>query len=100
MLVDSRGRWRKRRVVDRYIDVNLPYPDAKVAAALCMGGPCKYVLKNGSGITNNWLFEHVVPNIRQSEHFQDPVAAVLALPLLWACFSVDAQAFVPNDLCN
>jgi HEPN domain-containing protein len=98
--VDSRGRWRKRRVVDRYIDVNLPYPDAKVAAALCMGGPCKYVLKNGSGITTNWLLEHVVPNIRQSEHFQDPVATVLALPLLWACFNMDAQAFVPNDLRN
>lgn len=38
--IDSRGRWRKRRVQDRYVSSNLPYPDAKVAAALCVGGPC------------------------------------------------------------
>ena len=98
--VDSRGRWRKRRVVDRYIDVNLPYPDAKVAAALCVGGPCKYVLKNGSGITSNWLYQHVVPNMRQSQHITDQVALVLALPLLWACLSPDMQAYLPGELRN
>lgn len=36
--IDSRGRWRKRRVQDRYVSPNLPFPDAKVAAALCVGG--------------------------------------------------------------
>jgi hypothetical protein len=28
----------------------LPYPDAKITAALCTGGPVKYALKNGSGM--------------------------------------------------
>jgi hypothetical protein len=87
-------------MVDRYIDVNLPYPDAKVAAALCIGGPCKYALKNGSGITVNWLHEHVVPHIRQSEHIKEQVATVLALPLLWACFTPDMQAYLPGELRN
>ena len=43
--VDNRVRWRKLRVQDRYVSINLPYPDAKVAAALCVGGPCRYALK-------------------------------------------------------
>jgi hypothetical protein len=98
--VDSRGRWRKRRMVDRYIDVNLPYPDAKVAATLCIGGPCKYALKAGSGITTNWLHEHVVPHIRQSEHIAENVATMLALPLLWACFNPEMQAYIPAALRN
>lgn len=63
------------------LDVNLLYPNAKVAAALCVGGPCKYVfLKNGTaGITTNWLLEHVVPHIVQSQHIHQQVASVLAL---------------------
>ena len=42
--VDSRGRWRKVRVSDSYIDVTLPYNDAKVASKLCVGGAIKYEL--------------------------------------------------------
>ena len=37
--VDCRGRWKcKKRIVDTYIDVNLPYPDAKVVSVLAIGG--------------------------------------------------------------
>jgi hypothetical protein len=45
-------------VVDGYIDVNLPYPSAKVAGILCIGGSVKYaLLQDGrSGIINDWLF--------------------------------------------
>jgi hypothetical protein len=39
---DSRGRWKKYvRQQDKYADVDLPYPDGKVAVALCAGGSCK-----------------------------------------------------------
>ena len=48
--------------MDTYIDVDLPYPDAKVEAALCIGGACKYVLKENCGIADDWLLEHVVPS--------------------------------------
>jgi hypothetical protein len=42
--VKQRGRWRARKqVVDTYIDITLPYPDAKTAAVLCgPSGPCWY----------------------------------------------------------
>ena len=42
--IDFHGRWKRHtRQVDMYIDVELPYPDAKVATALCIGGACKYM---------------------------------------------------------
>ena len=42
---DIRGRWKSRkRVSDVYDDVELPYPDAKVANKLCIGVPCYYLL--------------------------------------------------------
>jgi hypothetical protein len=38
---DIGGCWKgKGRVSDAYNNVELPYPDAKVAAVLCGGGPC------------------------------------------------------------
>lgn len=98
--VDNRGRWRKRRVQDRYVSVNLPYPDAKVAAALCVGGPCRYALKQGSGVTDDWLRQYVVPNILPSQCIQERVALVLALPILWAAFDDEMEAYMPATLRN
>ena len=98
--VDSRGCWRKRRVSDRYVEVNIPYPDAKVAAVLAMGGPVRYGLNNGSGITETWLLENVVPNICRSVHLQQQVALVLALPLLWAAFDDSMIDYMPGTLRN
>ena len=43
---DLRERWKKRRTSDQYEDILLSYPDAHAAAALCVGGPIKYVLKS------------------------------------------------------
>jgi len=52
--IDCRGRWKtKKRIVDTYIDVNLPYPDAKVASVLCIGGAIKYELREGSGVSDD-----------------------------------------------
>lgn len=47
--IDARGRWRKRRVSDRYVELALPYPDAKVCGMLCMKGPIKYSLQKIQG---------------------------------------------------
>jgi hypothetical protein len=94
--VDTRGRWRHLRVSDIYTEINLPYPDAKVAAILCIGGPCKYVLRNGSGISDQWLSENVVPCML--DRIQRNVSLVLALPLLWACFDPRMESFVPQGL--
>ena len=77
---DIRGRWKNRaRVSDAYDDVELPYPDAKVASKLCIGGPCFYLLANeqtngespGDNDANltmmmkTFLLTHVVPNVRR-----------------------------------
>jgi hypothetical protein len=58
-----------------------------LAGRLWIGGTCKYVLKEGSGITGNFLLERVVPSIRT--WFTASVATVLALPLLWTVFKTD-----------
>jgi hypothetical protein len=92
--VDCRGRWRrKKRVADDYIDVCLPYPDAKVAGKLCIGGPVKYVLRLNSGISDDWILEHVVPNIMR--RFPRQVGLVLGRALLWACFEQGAAGTLP-----
>jgi len=49
-----RGRWRQRkRQVDDYTiePTAVPWPDAKVAQALCKGGSFHFVVKEGSGIS-------------------------------------------------
>ena len=87
--IDCRGRWKRNshRVVDRYVDVGHHYIDGKVAAALCPGGPVKYVLVEGCGITRDWLMVNVVPGIASFyDDENDTLADVLALPVLWACF--------------
>ena len=97
--VDHRGRWKRRQQqVDTYIDVQLPYPDAKVAAALCVGGPCKYGLRQGSQISDNWLSEFVVPHIMQQ--YSRDVALTLGRALLWAAFEPSLHGYLPAALCN
>ncbi len=93
---DLRGRWKRRKhVSDVYDDVELPYPDAKVAGRLCVGGPCKYVLKEGSGVTDNFLLENVVRSTRT--RYSDDVAKVLGKALLWLIFSPDGD-YLPQAL--
>ena len=44
--MDARGRWKSNeRIVDIYIDCLIPFPDAKVASILCIGGPVKYMVR-------------------------------------------------------
>jgi hypothetical protein len=64
--------------------VELHWPDLKVASKLCIGGPCKYALKEGSGLSDDWLVQNVTPNI--ADVYGAEVAAILAKPLMWALF--------------
>jgi hypothetical protein len=64
--VDMRARWRKKgRQQDNYADCILPWPDTKCAASLCKGGPVQYTLKHNSGVTEQWIYDYVVPGIRK-----------------------------------
>jgi hypothetical protein len=84
-----------KHVLDGYDDIELPFPDAKVAGKLCIGGPCKYVIKEGSRVTNKFLLEHVVPNICTC--LPADVAKVLAKPLLWMLFSLQ-KTYLPQAI--
>ena len=89
--VEIRGRWKGgkgSRVINRYIDVKQLYHDAKVAATLCVGGAVKYVLIEG--ISDEWLYENVVPSIRRRFPNDRKLCVLLAKALLYICLkSVD-----------
>jgi hypothetical protein len=93
---DIYGCWRKgKHVSDVNNDVDLPYPDAKVAGKLCIGGHYKYVVKDGSGVTYNFLPQHVVSSI--PAWFSANVAKVLAKLLLWMLFSSERN-YLPQAM--
>jgi hypothetical protein len=92
---EYRGRWKnRRRVSDVYGEHELPYPDAKVAGFLCAGGPCSYCIKSGSRVSEEWILQHVVPNIASST-YGTSLAKILGKALLWTIFSANSQ-WVPN----
>ena len=111
---DIRGRWKaKGRVSDVYDDVELPYPDAKVAEKLCIGGACYYLFPNEdannlNGVVDEAIGNHidmmktfilteVVPNIRK--RVPESCALVLGKALLWFIFSNSTVAnnFLPEN---
>ena len=99
--VEIRGRWKGQkggRVVFRYINVQQLYEDARVASLLCRGGPVRYTFKEGVEITDDWLFEHVVPNIRRRYPNDARLCRVLALALLYICLQHNEDIYVPPPL--
>jgi Transcriptional activator of glycolytic enzymes len=92
---DTRGRWKKRRVSDDYDDMELPYPDTKVAGMLCVGGPCSYRVKANCGVTDAWILANVVPNIARV--YGNSLAKVLGKALLWCIFS-ERSEWVPHNI--
>jgi hypothetical protein len=102
--VEVRARWKSTgtKIIRRYMSNDLPYADAKVAATLCIGGACMYSLNDQSGITDAWLYEHVVPSIftRSKVQGRESVAHVLALPLLWASMDATMEPFMPSGIRN
>ena len=82
---DLQGCWKRDcHLLDRYDDKELLYPDAKVAALLCIRGPCSYHIKEGSAITDDWILEHIVPRI--AAKYGPTLAKLLGKALLWTIF--------------
>ena len=71
-----------------------------MASLLCIGGPCSYSVREGSGISDDWILENVVPQI--ASHFPRAVALVLGRALLWLVFDdyhiQDGESYLPNDM--
>jgi hypothetical protein len=83
---DIRGRWKSSTCVsDVYDDVKLPFPDAKLAGLLCPGGPIRYAIMAGSGVTRASIEDRVVPKIKAK--FGRDVAYVLGSAILWVLHS-------------
>lgn len=77
------------------------FEDAKLAGILCLGGPVMYAAKEGiTGITNQWLFEHVVPNIRRRFWNNNRLCRILCLLLIYICLAHNEEVFVPGELRN
>jgi hypothetical protein len=94
---DIRGRWKSRRhVSDIYDDVELPFIDAKVGGILCIGGPCKYKIQEGSGITDDFILENVMTKART--RVGDNVAKVLGKALLWYIMDPCSDGDIPDFL--
>lgn len=67
-----------------------------VASILSVGGPCKYVWKDGANLSDDWLCEYAVPHIAQK--MSPGVAAVLGKAFMWACYEPSLSGFVPSVL--
>ena len=94
--VDYRARWKMKRMQDRYVDIQLTWPDVNAASMLCQGGVCKYVVKSDAGLTDEWIASNVAHGI--TSIFGSAVGAILGKTLLWACFDSEWQEKVPVDI--
>ena len=95
--VDARGRWKThRRMVDTYIDNCIPYPDAKVASILCIGGAVKYMVRTISNITSDFILTNICPHIQNI--FPREVSLVLGTALLWAFYDDTFSNIFPQDI--
>ena len=70
-----------KQTVDTYVDPDIPYPDAKIATALCIGVPIKYELQKGFGFGDCWLIEHVLPEVYKM-HYDRKAVMTLRKALL------------------
>jgi hypothetical protein len=65
--------------------------DTKVTSALCIGGPCIYILSEA--VPETFVYHHVVPVI--FDQYGSNVALFLGNALLWACFNASVSHLVP-----
>ena len=57
---DARGRWKSNCcMVDRYVDNSIRYPDAKVEVVLCVGYAIKYVVREGSQVSSEFILTNI-----------------------------------------
>jgi hypothetical protein len=81
-------------VLSTYEDTELPYPDAKVAEILCIGGSCFFTTNTAGdnvaaaggvvstmAMMKTFILSNVVPKIQK--RMSDAVALVLGKALMW-----------------
>jgi hypothetical protein len=94
--VEYRGRWKNsHRIIDTYVDTTINYVDAKVAQALAKGGACVYVVEEASGISDDWICDHVVPNMA-AQDIDRQVCVVFDRALLWRVSDKSGDLAIPQ----
>ena len=69
-------------MVDTYMDCVIPYPDAKVAPTLSIGGLIKNATKIGHNISGEIILNHFCPHITSLISRQ--ISLILGRASLWA----------------
>ena len=96
---DIRGRWKQKQSVgDVYNDVELPWPDMKLATYLCIGGPCKYKIKKESDINNNFILQYIMKDVLGC--YEREVYIVLSAALLFYIFTPEGNTIALSFLLN
>ena len=90
-----RGRWMgSKTIVDTYIDLEQPYPDAKVAACLAGPlGPVLYEIENTTLCDNDFI--NLFPNLK--DVLDDSILKLLGLALVWASFQENLNHALLNE---
>ena len=89
---DYRARWKAQRQYDWYTNTQLNWPDINTASHLCKDSICLYKPHVDAGVADKWLANSVARRIISV--LGDNVGAILAKPLLWACFEELTRDFV------
>ncbi len=74
------------------------YDDAAVASSLCFGGAIAYVPTSDDFlfVTDDWLMEHVVPNIARKFGQDRQLCRILGRALLYACLDDNLEDYIPG----
>ena len=92
---DYRGRWKSKRMSDRYDDIQLDWIDAKVAQVLCPGGVASYHVIDPA-VTREFICQFVTPNI--AEVFGIELAFLFGKAILWLAYSEHKELLLPQWL--
>ena len=92
---DHRGRWKNKRQSNTYDDVQLDWVDARVAAVLCPGGVCNYIVDDPA-CSHDWIVQQVTPNIAQV--FGRRAAVLFGKAILWLAFVENDSNWMPFDM--
>lgn len=98
MIPTTGGRWKNsHHQHETYADTNIGFLDPKVAAAMCKGGVVVYEINRLSGVFDNWIFEHVVPNL-VSHGLPRQVCIVFGHAVLFRLFDRTGEDAVPTPM--
>jgi hypothetical protein len=96
--IDLRGRWKhKKRMVGTYLGTTIAFPNAKVSAALSVGGPIMYEYRKDSCIGDAWVLEVVVPTIFKRHHCKS-TSVLFGRAVLWVCFESSIRSHAPKAI--